>query len=42
MKCKLCGQTHNGSKEAIVYHKKQCLIDLKERQNDPLGLKRFS
>ena len=42
MICKKCGQHHNESKEAIEYHNKQCLIDLRERQNDPFGLRRFN
>lgn len=38
MKCKLCGFIHNGSKEAIEYHKGKCVEDRKAELRDPFCL----
>jgi len=35
MKCKLCGWDHNGSPEAIEYHKGKCVEDAKAQARDP-------
>lgn len=39
--CKRCGRLHNDSKEAIEYHKKRCIKDLKQSMKDPFKLEMF-
>ena len=41
MKCKRCGFVHNGSKEAINYHKTRCVDDRIKDLNDPFKLNYF-
>ena len=39
--CRRCGRTHNGSKEAIEYHKGKCVEDRIKDLKDPFKLKFF-
>ena len=37
--CEKCGKIHNGSEEAVEYHKGRCVSDMLKAKNDPFRLK---